>query len=326
MTQSSKVQIRPMADVVESTQGTIQNYMDGKIPVMKTRWGKVNTMLLGGLQFGMVYVVAGASGHGKSMFLNNLLRDFTSVALNKFEKPLKILHFSFEMSAEMELLRRLSSLAEVPLDRMLRADVPLNDVERVMIEDRLQQIHEPAIFYVEQPGTRMDIAHAIKQFTSQHGDCNYIVCLDHTLLVSQMPGENEIQTLAELGKMCIEIRKRFGAMVILLSQLNDKIEGEKRRDPDSPNLHYPLKTDIHGSKQLYHAADVVMVLHQPALLGLESYGRKNLPTQNLVALHCLKNRHGQAAITLLKNNLRHGTFEDWDSGDTPARRDNPYGL
>jgi len=132
--------------------------------------------------------------------------------------------------------------------------------------------------------------------------------------------------MAELGKMCIEIRKRFGAMVLLLSQLNDKIEGERRRDPDAPNLHYPLKTDIHGSKQLYHAADVVMVVHQPALLGLETYGRKNLPTRNLVALHCLKNRHGQAGITLLKNNLRHGTFEDWDGGDTPARRDNPYGL
>jgi replicative DNA helicase len=315
-----------MADVVRSTQATIHNYMDGKIPVMKTRWEKVNKMLLGGMQFGMVYIIAGASGHGKSMFLNNLLRDFTTTAYNKFNKPVKILHFSFEMSAEMELLRRLSSLAEVPLDRMLHADVALNDVERVMIEDKLRQIDEPSIYFVETPMNRIQIAQTVSHFVQQHGDCHYVICLDHTLLVTPMAGENEIQTMAELGKISIEMRKRFGAMILLLSQLNDKIEGDKRRDPDSPNLHYPLKTDIHGSKQLYHAADVVMVIHQPSLLGLESYGRKNLPTRNLVALHCLKNRHGQAAIALLKNNLRHGTFEDWDGGDSPARRDNPYGL
>ena len=64
MTESSELKVTPMAAVVESTQTTIHNYMDGKIPVMKTRWEKVNKMLLGGMQFGMVYVVAGASGPG----------------------------------------------------------------------------------------------------------------------------------------------------------------------------------------------------------------------------------------------------------------------
>jgi replicative DNA helicase len=326
MNQSSKLEIVPMAQVVSEAQDTIHAYMDGKIPVMRTRWDKVNTMLLGGMQFGMVYVLGGASGHGKSMFLNNLLRDFTSPMYNNLDKPVKILHFSFEMSAEMELMRRLSSLAEVPLDKMLKADVALNEVQRTMVTDRLKQIDEPSIYFVEQPGTRVDIALTVKQFVDDHPDCKYVICLDHTLLVSQMPGESEIQTLAEFGKLCIQIRKKFGALIILVSQLNDKIEGEKRRDPDCPNLHYPLKTDIHGSKQLYHAADVVLVIHQPQLLGLESYGRKNLPTRDLVALHCLKNRHGQAGVTLLKNDLRHGTFNDWDGDATSARRSNPYGL
>ena len=90
MSTSSELHIRPMADVVRSTQATIHNYMDGNMPVMKTRWEKVNKMLLGGMQFEMVYIIAGASGHGKSMFLNNLLRDFTTTAYNKFNKPVKI--------------------------------------------------------------------------------------------------------------------------------------------------------------------------------------------------------------------------------------------
>jgi replicative DNA helicase len=313
MTDSFELPIRSMDEVVVTTTSTIESYMDGTVPVLKTRWKKVNDMLLGGLQFGMVYVVAGASGHGKSMFLNNLMRDFTSPVFNEFKKPLKILHFSFEMSAEMELIRRISALSTVGLDKILKADLRLNDTEKALIYDRLGKIKEPDLYFVENPGNRIQIAKTIKKFVDDNPDSHYVICLDHTLLVTPVQGEDEIQTLAELGKMCIEIRKRYGAMVLLLSQLNDKIEGDRRRDPDVPNLHYPMKTDIHGSKQLYHAADCVLVIHQPSLLGLEYYGRRNIPTQNLVALHCLKNRHGQTALTLLTNNLKNGSFEEYDT-------------
>ena len=101
-------------------------------------------------------------------------------------------------------------------------------------------------------------------------------------------------------------------MNILLGQLNDKIESEKRLDPTNPSLHYPTKTDIHGSKQIYHAVDVAMVIHQPSLLHLEYYGKKDIPTNNLVALHVLKNRKGEQGLTLLKNNLVNGKFDEWD--------------
>lgn len=321
---AEELPITSMTQALSQAGSSIRSYLQGTVPVLKTRWSKINKSLLGGFQFGMLYVVAGASGHGKSMFMNNLIRDFTSPAYNA-DKPIKILHFSFEMSAEMEILRRVSSLSKVGLDKMLQADEPVSDIEQVLIQEKLQQINEPNIHFVEKPGNRMQIHKAIMTFMSDNPGHKYVVCLDHTLLVTGMPGESEIDTLANLGKMFIEMRKKYGIMFIVLSQLNDKIESEQRRNPDAPALHYPIKTDIHGSKQLYHAADVVMVLHQPQLLGLVYYGRNNIPTQNLVALHCLKNRHGQASIVLLKNNLRHGTFDDWDSPDTTGARRPTYG-
>jgi len=321
----STLEILPMHEALERAGGSIECYLNGSVPVLKTRWQKVNKSLLGGFQFGMLYVIAGASGHGKSMFLNNLIRDFTSPALNG-DKPTKILHFTFEMSAEMEILRRVSALSKVGLDKMLQADQSLTDIEKTLVHDKIQQINEPNVSFVETPGNRFQIADAIWRFIEAHPDNKYVVTLDHTLLVTPVNGENEVQTLAELGKLFIQLRKEYGVMVLLLSQLNDKIESEQRRNPDSPALHYPLKTDIHGSKQLYHAADVVMVIHQPCLLGLTHYGRNNIPTQNLIALHCLKNRHGQASIVLLKNNLRHGTFEDWDAPSENAQGSRPrYG-
>lgn len=321
----SLLEITSMGSALEKAENSIKSYLTGTVPVLKTRWKKVNKSLLGGFQFGMLYVIAGASGHGKSMFLNNLIRDFTSPAINPSD-PVKVLHFTFEMSAEMEILRRVSALSKVGLDKMLQADESLTDIEQNVVRDKLRQIDEPNIYFVERPGNRMQIFEAIMNFLEANKGSRVVVCLDHTLLVSPMSGENEIQSLAELGKMFIQMRKEYGIMVILLSQLNDKIEGEHRRNPDSPALHYPMKTDIHGSKQLYHAADVVMVLHQPQLLGLVNYGRNNLPTADLVALHCLKNRHGQASIVLLKNKLRHGTFEDWDNSVSNRNSSQPqYG-
>lgn len=320
----SPLPITSMDDSLRNAEGSIQRYLEGTVPVLKTRWPKINKSLLGGFQFGMLYVIAGASGHGKSMFLNNLIRDFTSPAVNP-DKPIKLLHFTFEMSAEMEILRRVSALSKVGLDKMLQADEALTDIEQSMIQDKLRQINEPNISFVEKPGTRMQIHQAIMAFMTANPGNRFVVTLDHTLLVQSMPGESEIDTLAGLGKMFIEMRKKYGIMFLVLSQLNDKIESEQRRNPDAPALHYPLKTDIHGSKQLYHAADVVMVLHQPQLLGLTYYGRNQIPTANLVALHCLKNRHGQASIVLLKNNLRHGTFENWDDNGSSGASRPTYG-
>jgi replicative DNA helicase len=147
-------------------------------------------------------------------------------------------------------------------------------------------------------------------------DDNLVVTLDHVLLVQPLPGENEVQTLAELGKMFIRIRKEFNTMNILLCQLNDKIESSIRRDPGAASLHFPTKTDIHGSKQLYHATDVCLVVHQPALLGLEVYGKHHVPTitengRNLVALHILKNRHGTQGYVRLISHLDEGRILEW---------------
>ena len=325
---SSTLPILSMDDVISTAHPLLENYMNGTVPVMKSRWPKVNKIMLGGFQFNMNYLIAGASGHGKSYLLNMLLRDFTSPAYNpETTIPTKLLHFSLEMSTTMELLRRVSSLAKVPLSRILQADEPLNEVHQAMIYDQLKAVNEPSLYYVDTPGNRQQIVQTILEFIGRHPGCRYVVCLDHTLLVQAMPREDEITTIAELGKVFITLRKRFPIMFISLGQLNDKIESEKRRDPDAPHLHYPTKTDIHGSKQLYHAMDTVMVLHQPAELGIESYGRRGIPTRDLVALHYLKQRHSQSGIVLLKNNLKNGTFEDYElpSAAHNGNRNN-YGI
>ena len=274
-------------------------------------------------------MLCGASGHGKSYMLNKLLRDFTNPTLQKDVTRTRILHFSFEMSAAAEMTRRISTLTGISYRKLLSADRPLTKEEMEQVNSASSRLTDEPIYFVETPGNRQQILDTIDKMKNKFPDDDLVVTLDHTLLVSGLAGENEIQTLAELGKMFIDVRKQYGTLNILLSQLNDKIESSSRRDPSVPSLHFPTKTDIHGSKQLYHAADVCLVMHQPALLGLEVYGPDRVPTmtedeKNLISMHVLKNRHGTQGYTRMIANLENGRIDPWsDSYNASAPVDGP---
>ena len=284
----------------------LQTSMRGEHKVMATRWGRMNRMLLGGFHFGQMYLIAGASGHGKSYFLNMIQRDCMNKAINNPKFSFKILHFGFEMSAEVEFLRRIASLTKVPYRKLIASDDPLTQEEYDKVSTYYSLMEDEPIYYFETPGTRYEIEATIKKFHERFPDDQLIVTLDHSLLVVSERGEDEIKTLSELAKIFITLKKQFGLLTIILGQLNDKIEGERRRDPTNPSLHYPTKTDIHGSKQLYHAVDVCLVIHQPSLLNLEYYGKNNIPTKDLIAIHQLKQRNGAQGFILMDNDLKHG--------------------
>ena len=306
----TSLQIKTADQAIKEADKFLEEGALNKRPFLATRWQKVNTMLLGGFHFGQTYFLAGASGHGKSFFVNMLHTDFTSYYLGN--QDIKVLHFSFEMHAKDEMIRKISQLNDVDYRKLGSPDKPLSMEELDLIRETYSRMKNNNVYYVETPSTRDRIYATINDFCNEFKDSKVVVSLDHTLLVTPTAGENEIQSLAELGKMFIQVRKEFGTCNILVGQMNDKMESKERRDPTNPSLHYPTKTDIHGSKQIYHSADVVMVLHQPALLNLEYYGKKRFPTTDLVALHCLKNRTGTAGLTRLRNNLQHGRFDTYE--------------
>ena len=224
----------------------INNARNGERVVLASRWDKLNYMLLGGFQFGQTYMLCGASGHGKSYMLNMLLRDFTNPTLQKDPSKTRVLHFSFELSAAAEMTRRISTLTGIIYRKLMSADRPLTGDEFEQVRVASSRLTDEPIYFVETPGNRQQIRDTIDRMKQKFHDDDLVVTHDHTLLASSMPGENEIQTLAELGKMFIDIRKEYNTLNILLSQLNDKIESSGRHDPSVTSLHFPTKTEIPG--------------------------------------------------------------------------------
>ena len=87
---------------VTTSLNEVRTGMLGKRRVYPTKWERLNKNLLGGLQPGKMYVVAGRPGVGKSAFSNQLIFDLLDV--NK-GKNLLVLYWSFEMPGYQQILR-----------------------------------------------------------------------------------------------------------------------------------------------------------------------------------------------------------------------------
>ena len=119
--------------------------------------------------------------------------------------------------------------------------------------------------------------------------------------------DNEL--LANLSKVFNEWKKYFGDLIVVIGQLNGDIEQPIRKE--NPLFHYPKKTDIHGSNQMFWACDTVIIFHRPEILYIEKYGREKRDTKQLIHIAFIKTRHGKLGHVWLKNELHKGLITDW---------------
>ena len=87
---------------VATSLNEVKTAMLGNRRVYPTKWDRLNRNLLGGLQPGKMYVIAGRPGVGKSAFSNQLIFD---VLDKNTEKSLLVLYWSFEMPGYQQILR-----------------------------------------------------------------------------------------------------------------------------------------------------------------------------------------------------------------------------
>jgi hypothetical protein len=90
--------------------------------------------------------------------------------------------------------------------------------------------------------------------------------------------------------------------------MNRSIESTDRITNRS--LHYPMRSDVFGSEAVFQASDYLIVLHRPVILGIPYYGINNIPTDDIIFLHCLKNRDGETGVIYFKDNLKYNRMDE----------------
>lgn len=263
----------------------INNRRLGIVKSLKTRWDKFNKNCNGGIEQNTIYCIAGISSSGKSAFLTSLESDLFDY--NHGSEEIVVLNFSFEMLSSKNIGRKLSAKLKKTTSELYRTENPLSDEDFIKVEEEVKRLKKYNIFYVDTPGTVEEIKNTILVFNEKYAKDKWlIVTLDHTLLVKNMNAEKERETLVNLQRMFIELKKFNKTTIIQLSQLNREIEEIGRIT--NPSLHFPQRRDLSGSDSLFQAVDVMMVIHRPEILGLVRYGVGAWETKDRIYLHILK--------------------------------------
>ena len=297
--------IRPISVVAQEAINYIAGRRDHNIVSLKTRWEKLNKQCMGGIEPNTIYTFAGISGTGKSSLCNTLTTDI--IDLNP-EQEVIILNFSLEMVGFRQVGRTLSSKLRKTTSTLYSSETDLDDETFRRVITVSNQLKEYPIYFVDDPGTPMQIEQIINDFYNEYvkgTGKHFIITYDHTLLTKQIG--SVIETTSELEKVFIRAKKLPLTSIIQIAQMNR--EREKPERINNPSAHYPMRSDLSSSDAMFQASDYVFVLHRPEILNIAEYGPNRLPTTNKVYMHLLKNRDaGKPCILEFENDLQYNNL------------------
>ena len=256
----------------------------GQRDVLPTSWKRLNRNLLGGLQKGKLYVIAGRPGVGKSAFSNQLIFDVLDT--NK-DKKIRVLYWTFEMPGYQQVMRSASKDVKKQMGDLLSVDSPLSDVDFRNYAGKVQKYGKYPIYFNNIPRSMEFIMNTNEEVFNQHPEDTVINLFDHSRLVRGSE-DTELKRLNTISKGCMWMQSKLGVVNILLSQLNRNIEQEHR----AKNQYQPMLTDLFGGDSIGQDAHVVMILNRPFDLYniVDTYCGEN--PRGLLACHVEKNRDG----------------------------------
>lgn len=262
----------------------VENGINGRRQVYPTKWTRLNRNLLGGLQPGKMYVIAGRPGVGKSAFSNQLIFDLLD---NNKNKKLLVLYWSFEMPGHQQIMRAGAKGVNKQVSELLSVEQKLEmDAYEKFKKEVFKYAHYP-IYFNNIPRDMEFVKNANVEITNKRPDHTIINVFDHSRLILS-DKDNELQKLNEVSKGCMWLQAKMGTINILLSQLNRNIEQEHRAKAQ----YQPLLTDLFGGDSIGQDAHVVMMLQRPHdLYGITDLYCGEDPLK-LLACHVEKNRDG----------------------------------
>lgn len=297
--------IRPMSVVANEAVRYIAGRRNNEIVSLKTRWSKFNKQCMGGIEPNTVLTIAGISGSGKSSFANLITTDV--IDLNP-QEDIIVLNFSLEMVGFRQVGRTLSNKLRRTTSTLYSSEKSLDDETFRKVISVTNQLKEYPIYFIDSPTTPTQVENIIYEFYNTYvkgTNKHFLIIYDHALLTKQVG--SILETISELERVFIQVKKLPMTSVIQLAQMNRNIEAPERIN--NPMSHYPMRSDLSSSDAIFQASDYVCVIHRPEILNIQEYGKSKLSTTNKVYIHMLKNRDaGKPCILQFENDLAYNNL------------------
>jgi replicative DNA helicase len=234
---------------------------------LRTGWTKFDQMVC--FEGGRFYVIAARPGVGKSTMAIMQAMNFAIM-----EK--KIMFYSLEMSAGEIASRIYSGLAKIPLEKLSRGKMQLDDYANILraIEQRK---NVPLEFADSSYTTIEDIIFDCKKRHAQ-GNLDAVFIDYLQLLTTSNKGSNRYETITNISGELKRLARTLNIPVITPAQLARA--GQNRTDK-SPQLH-----DLRDSGAIEQDADTVIMLDRPGASG-------GSEPEEYTKVYVRKNRNGK---------------------------------
>lgn len=295
-------ELKHISQDVNKSVAEVKTAMYGNRLVYPTRWPRLNKNLMGGLQPGKMYVIAGRPGVGKSAFSNQLIFDILDTSKGK---NIVVLYWSFEMPGYQQILRAGSKDTKMQTSELLSVEHRLSDEKFKVYEGMVQKYKNYPVFFCSIPQDMERVKQINEDVFIRYPGTTVVNLIDHSRLVKGN-ADTELQRLNVLSKACMWMQARMTCITILLSQLNRNIEQEFR----AKQQYQPLLTDLFGGDSIGQDAHVVMMLQRPYdLYGITDKYCGEDP-KGLLAVHIEKNRDGLLGMIPFETDLSTFTINE----------------
>jgi replicative DNA helicase len=249
---------------------------------------------LGGLAPTDLIILGGRPGMGKTALATTIGFYNAYEAMLTRERERKsgcyVHFFSQEMSASQLAIRTLAGLADIDSERLRRGAVNEDEIRRLMREAaRMKTLP----MRVDETGglTLAQLASKARRTKRERG--TGLIIIDYLQLMDDQSRENRTQGLTYLTKGLKALAKELAVPIIVLSQLNRKVE---ERNDKRPQL-----ADLRESGSIEQDADIVMFCYRE-----EYYLEREVPPASepdKVTEHAarLAQAQGRAEIILAKH-------------------------
>lgn len=202
---------------------------------------KLDQMLSGLIPPDLI-TIAGASGSGKTALALNMLTEAAEVG------PVKI--FSREMGHKQLTGRLLSSVSKVNNKALKTGKLTQEQWDRLSFgADKLSGVK----FLIDDKTS--NIAEAIHKTKQEHAKNGLVLAAFDYAQLFKSEGQNREREVANISASLKTLAMDLGIPVILLSQLNRKV--------DERNDHKPQLSDLRESGAIEHDSDIILLVYRP---------------------------------------------------------------
>ena len=286
-----------LPNAVNDIYKRVENYGTQTLIGLNTGTSKLNSVT-GGWKGGQLIVLAVRPAVGKTAFMLHFAK---AAALSS---DANVCIYSLEMDRESLTDRLIHSNTTINPDDYKSGN--LNDADLKDIERSVSQLEALKIHFDDKSGCSLRYISNNAKLLHKKGKCDFVI-IDY-LQIMELQGDNENVEIGKITKAMKILARDLNIPVILLSQLNRKVE-------DRPDKR-PRMADLRSSGSIEQDADVICFLHRPALYGEKTVKGENgedIDTVGMVELIIGKQRAGTIGTIRLRHNPSITQITDWDA-------------